>query len=79
MPNISSNPNLVPCILIEKLKKSYDCTRKFQLEWVAKQPSVEGVLVDDGKLHMVKCKVCNTIDMKMSITFFACSQVGYVD
>jgi hypothetical protein len=64
LPNIDSNPNLVPYPPTERLKKSYDHTQKFHLKWVAKLSWVEGVLIDDGKLNMVKCKVHSTIDWK---------------
>jgi hypothetical protein len=64
MLDIDLDPTLLPCPPIKKLENLYDCTRKFQLEWAMKLPWVEGVLVDDGKLHMVKCKICNTIDKK---------------
>jgi hypothetical protein len=38
----------------EKQKK-YDRHRKFQTEWSAKLPWAEGILADDGILHMVRC------------------------
>jgi len=44
--------------------KSYDHTRKFELEWVAKLPWVEGVLDTNVVLHNVTCKVYTTIDKK---------------
>ncbi len=40
--NTNQDPNLVPCPLVEKLKKSYDHTQKFQLEWVTKLPWARG-------------------------------------
>jgi hypothetical protein len=64
MLDIDSNPTLSPCPPTEKLKNLYDHTWKFQFEWATKLPWVEGVLANDGKLHMVKCKVCSTIDKK---------------
>jgi len=62
--DIKSNPNLLLMCPLHKLKKSYDCTKKFQLEWVAKLLWAIGVLVIDGVLHNVKCKVCTIIDKK---------------
>jgi hypothetical protein len=50
--------------LPQKFKKSYDHTRKFQLEWAPKLPWVEGVLVLDGILHNVFYKVSSIIDKK---------------
>jgi hypothetical protein len=54
----------VPYPSVKRLKKSYDHTRKFQLEWVVNLSWAERVLINDGKLNMVKCKVCNMIDRK---------------
>jgi len=62
--DIESNLNLLPMRPPHKLKKSYDCTKKFQLEWVAKLLWVVGVLVIDGVFHNVRCKVCTIIDKK---------------
>jgi hypothetical protein len=65
LPNIKSNPNLLyQCPLPQKLKKSYDYTCKFQLEWVTKFPWAKRVLVVNGILHNVWCKVYNTINRK---------------
>jgi hypothetical protein len=36
--------------------------RRFQLEWQAHLPWAEGVLSEDGKLHMVRCRTCTTVD-----------------
>ncbi len=44
LPNIDLNPNLVPYPPTKRLKKSYDHTQKFQLEWVVKLFWAEGVL-----------------------------------
>ncbi len=49
--DIESNLNLLPMHPPHKLKKSYDCTRKFQLEWVVKLLWAVGVLVIYGVLH----------------------------
>ncbi len=56
--------DLLPCPPFHKLKKFYDCTQKFQLEWVVKLHWAQGVLTIDGVLHNVRFKVCNTIDRK---------------
>jgi hypothetical protein len=46
LPYIELDPNLLhQCLPLQKLKKSYDCTCKFQLEWVAKLPWVEESLL----------------------------------
>ena len=45
-------------------KKSYDLTRKFQTEWLAKLPWCEGVLVDNDFLHRVRYIVCSTMGKK---------------
>jgi hypothetical protein len=42
----------------------YDKHRKFQTVWAAKLPWAEGIMATDGILHMVKCKVCSSIDRK---------------
>jgi hypothetical protein len=52
-----------------KLEKSYDCTQKFQLEWVAKLHWAQGVLTINGVLDDVRFKVCNTIDKKSCLFF----------
>ncbi len=36
----------------------------FQDIWVVKLPWVEAVMGLNGKLSMVKCKVCNFVEMK---------------
>ncbi len=41
--NMESNPNFLHVHPPKKLKKSYDYTRKFQLEWATKLPWVESV------------------------------------
>ena len=46
----------------KKPKKNYDLTRKFQLEWACKLPWAEGILTNNGRLHMVKCTVCSTME-----------------
>jgi hypothetical protein len=45
-----------------KRRRNYDRTRKFQLEWQAKLPWAEGVLTEDGWLHMVKCRPCSAVE-----------------
>ncbi len=43
-------------------KKSYDNTWKFQIEWVAKLPRVEGLVAKGGVIHIAMwCKVCSLI------------------
>ncbi len=65
LPNIKSNPNLLyQCPLPQKLKKSYDYTCKFQLKWATKFPWAKIVLVVNGILHNVWCRVYNTINRK---------------
>jgi hypothetical protein len=64
IPNTKLDFDLLPCTPPHKLKKSYDCIWKFQLEWATKLPWVEGVLATDGVFHNVRCKVCSTISKK---------------
>jgi len=45
-------------------KKNYDLVCKFQMEWFAKCPWAEMVLVSDGVLYMVHCRVCNEMGKK---------------
>jgi hypothetical protein len=45
----------------KKTKKSYELTRKFQMDWSAKAPWSEMILTADGILHMVKCIICSTV------------------
>jgi hypothetical protein len=45
-------------------KKNYDLARKFQMEWSTKLPWIEMVLASDGKLHMVRCRVCINMGKK---------------
>ena len=45
-------------------QKRYDRHRKFQTEWSAKLPWAEGILSDDGILHMVRCRVCSAFGKK---------------
>jgi len=58
------NPNSLRMCPLQKLKKSYDHSRKFLLEWVAKLPWAESVLATNVVLHNVRCKVYTTIDKK---------------
>jgi len=62
--NTKSNFDLLPMHPPQKLKKSYDYIRKFQLEWATKHFWAEGVLVTNGMFHNVSYKVCTTIDKK---------------
>jgi hypothetical protein len=48
-------------------KKSYDSTKKFQIEWAAMVPWAEGVVSKDGMVNMVKCKICFLIEKKEKI------------
>ena len=45
-------------------QKRYDRHRKFQTEWSAKLPWAEGILTDDGILHLVRCRVCSAVGKK---------------
>jgi hypothetical protein len=46
----------------KKSKLNYDRAQRFQLEWQARLPWAEGVLSEDGKLHMVRCRTCTMVD-----------------
>jgi hypothetical protein len=48
----------------KRSKKNYDLARKFQMEWSAKLPWAEMVLASDGRLHMVRCRVCTDMGKK---------------
>jgi hypothetical protein len=49
LPYIKSDPNFLhQCPPLQKFKKSYDYTLKFQHEWATKFPWVEEVLVANG-------------------------------
>ncbi len=67
--DIKLDLDLLPCPPSHKLKMSYDCTQKFQFEWVAKLHWAQGVLTIDGVLHNLRFKVCNTIDRKSYLLF----------
>ena len=41
--------------LPKKIKKSYELTRKFQMDWSIEEPWSEIILSFDGFLHVVKC------------------------
>jgi hypothetical protein len=56
------NENIESLPSKKKPKKNYDLTRKFQLEWACKLPWAEGILTNQGRLHMVKCTVCSTME-----------------
>jgi hypothetical protein len=56
--NNDFDTNLLPT---KKTKVNYNHTCKFQIKWVAKFNWAEGVLVEDGIPHNVKCKVCSII------------------
>ncbi len=64
LPNTKSDFDLLPMHPFQKLKKSYDYIRKFQLEWATKLLWVEGVLAINGEFHNVSYKVCTAIDKK---------------
>ncbi len=49
----------------KKAKKAeWEFNKMFQDIWVAKLPWVETVIGLNGKLSMVKCKVCNYVDKR---------------
>jgi hypothetical protein len=49
----------------KKAKKvEWEFNRMFQNIWVANLPWVEVVMGLNGKLSMVKCKVCNSVDKR---------------
>jgi hypothetical protein len=50
--------------LAKRQKKNYDKSRKFQLEWSAKLPWAEGVLLADGRLYMVRCRACTVVESR---------------
>lgn len=45
-------------------KKSYNNIWKLQIKWATKMPWVEGIVVKDGFISMMKCKVCSLIEKK---------------
>ena len=49
---------------IKHSKKNYDLARKFQMEWSAKFPWTEMVSANDGRLHMVRCRVYTDMGKK---------------
>lgn len=51
----------------KKQKKSYDSTKKFQVEWASKLPWVKGILVEGGFIHTMRCKVYTLIENKNKI------------
>ena len=48
----------------KKWKRTYDLTKKYQVEWVAKAPWSEGVLRDDRLLYVVKCTIYLVVGRK---------------
>jgi hypothetical protein len=57
LPYTKSNLDLLHVHPLQKWKKSYDHTKKFLFEWVAKLLWAKGVLVTNGMFHNVRCKV----------------------
>ncbi len=47
---------------IKEKKKMYEMNHHFQNSWVAKLPWIEFVMVVDGKVTQIKCKVCIVIE-----------------
>ena len=47
--------------VFQKLKKNYDLQCEFHNEWAAKEPWSEGVLGEDGVMHLVCCRPCFVI------------------
>jgi hypothetical protein len=45
-------------------KKSYESTKKFQIEWVAKMPWAKGIVSQDGFINLVKCRIYSLIERK---------------
>jgi hypothetical protein len=45
-----------------KIKKSYDNTWKFQIEWATRLPWVEGFVLDGLFIRNVRCKVCSSVE-----------------
>jgi hypothetical protein len=45
----------------KRMKKNYDLTRRFQIEWSATCPWSEMILTDEGLLHIVKCSICSAV------------------
>lgn len=50
---------------MKKFKKNYDLHRKFHKERVAKEPSSEAILAEDGVMHLVRCKPCSIVRGKL--------------
>ncbi len=51
----------------KEIKKSYDSTRKFQIEWATKMPCIEGLVAIGYFIHIVKCKIYFLIENKEKI------------
>jgi hypothetical protein len=48
-----------------KVKKwNYEATKKFQDKWLVKFPWTWIAYMEDGSLHIVKCKICIEIERK---------------
>lgn len=62
LEEIDENANKQPTTT--KPHNNYELARKFQLEWACKQAWDEGILINNGKLHMVRCNahVYSTLD-----------------
>ena len=48
-------------------KRKYDLTRRYQKKWATKAPWSEGILREDGLLHLVKCMICSTVGRKICV------------
>jgi hypothetical protein len=48
-------------------KKSYDNSIKFHAKWAIKLPWLEGLVVIDGIIQIMRCKVCSLIENKDKI------------
>ena len=48
-------------------KRKYNLIHRYEMEWAAKTPCNEGILKEDGLLHLVKCTICSTVGCKMSV------------
>jgi hypothetical protein len=51
----------------EKIKKSYDSTWKFQIEWATRLPWVEAFVSDGFFFCNVGCKMCSLIEYNEKI------------
>ncbi len=51
----------------KKPKKSYDAVQKFQIKWATKLPWTEGIVLEGGLIHIVRCRVHSLIEGKDKI------------